>query len=434
MPNTVAGLKRVSFGSLDAVVLNLAIVSHAIEANSITNLRVAGDAGPGLRWRFAVRNDWKLLRDLINRALTSISVDEHREIRRKWIALEQSGFHIDRKFIIWGVVIFIGLLFIGVLIWNHSLRSVVTSRTAELSASEIRIRTVVDNVIEGIMTVDRHDMIRDVNAASLDLFKAETDDLIGRHIGELPVGSVRDGEVHPIVAFILSGEAHRSGQVAEFEGADYNDIRTPMEVGAREVQNAREHFFVVILCDISDRKHMEQLKSEFVSTVTHELHKPLTSIRGTLGLIIGGAVGDLPQKAQEMVAIADRNTQRLAELVSDILDMEKIDLGRMDINLKPLDLSNLVECSVQDNQAYAEQFNVELRFKGLVAVATVNADETRLTQVMANLLSNAVKFSPFGGQVDITVEGGDGRVKVSIIGRGAGIPEVFRARIFELFK
>ncbi len=365
--------------------------------------------------------------------MTSISVDEHREIRRKWIALEQSGFHIDRKFIIWGVVIFGGLLFIGVLIWNHSLRSVVTSRTAELSASESRIRTVVDNVIEGIMTVDRHGMIRDVNAASLDLFKAETDDLIGRHIGELAVGSGRDGEVHPLVAFILSGEAHRSGQVAEFEGVGYNGIRFPMEVGAREVQNAREHFFVVILRDISDRKHMEQLKSEFVSTVTHELRTPLTSIRGTLGLIMGGAVGDLPEKAQEMVAIADRNTQRLAELVNDILDMEKIDSGRMDINLKPLDLSKLVESSVQDNQVYAEQFNVELRFKGLAAGTTVNADETRLMQVMANLLSNAVKFSPPGGQVDIAVEEVDGRVKVSVIDRCAGIPEAFRARIFERF-
>ena len=80
-------------------------------------------------------------------------------------------------------------MFIGELIWNHSLRSVVTSRIVELSASESRIRTVVDNVIEGIMTVDRHSMIRDVNAASLDLFKAETNGFIGRHIGELAVAS-----------------------------------------------------------------------------------------------------------------------------------------------------------------------------------------------------------------------------------------------------
>jgi len=433
VPNATAGLKRVTFGSLDAVVLNLAIASHAIEANAITNLRVAGEAGSGLSWRFAVRNDWKPLRDLINRALKSISVDEHREIRRKWIALERAGFHIDRTFVVWGSVIFAGLLFVGVLIWNDSLRSVVNSRTAELSESENRIRTVVDNVIEGIMTVDRHGMIRDVNAASLELFKAETDDLIGSHIAELAVGSGQEGEVHPLVAFILSGEAHRSGQVAEFEGVDYSGVRFPMEVGAREVQNAREHFFVVILRDISERKHMEQLKSEFVSTVTHELRTPLTSIRGTLGLIMGGAVGELPEKAQEMVAIADRNTQRLAELVNDILDMEKIDSGRMEINLKPLDLSEMVESSVQDNQAYAAQFNVELRFRGLGSGATVNADETRLMQVMANLLSNAVKFSPPGGAVDITVEECEGRVKVAVIDRGAGIPEEFRARIFERF-
>ena len=333
VPDVISGLKRVSFGSLDAFIVNLAIASHTIEANSITNLRVAGDAGPVLRWRFAVRNDWPVLRDLIDKALGSITAEEHHAIRKKWIGLEQGGFRIDTTFVFWSVILFGGLLFVGVLFWNHSLRQVVESRTAALSENENRIRTVVDNVIEGILTIDQRGIIRSVNLACQKLFDSDVDDLIGQHVGILALRDGDKGESHPLVDYIFSGDAHQSGQLAEFEGVSHSGARFPMEVGAREVTTDHDRFFVVILRDISERKEMDRLKSEFVSTVSHELSTPLTSIRGTLGLVMGGAVGEIPEKAHELVAITERNTLRLLELVNDILDMEKIDSGRMDINL-----------------------------------------------------------------------------------------------------
>ena len=148
---------------------------------------------------------------------------------------------------------------------------------------------------------------------------------------------------------------------------------------------------------------------------------------------MGGAVGELPEKAREMIAIADRNTQRLADLVNDILDMEKIDSGRMEIVLKPLDLADLVRRSVEDNQSYAEQYNVEMMFEASAEQSMVKADETRMTQVLANLLFNAVKFSPPGGIVNIVVEDKGERIRVSVIDRGAGIPDEFRDRIFQRF-
>lgn len=433
VPDALAGLKRVSFGSLDAFIVNLAIASHTIEANSITNLRIAGDAGPVLRWRFAVRNDWPIFRDLIDKALGSVSGDEHHAIRRRWIALERGGFRVDRTMAVWAAVIFVGLLFIGVLLWNRSLRKIVETRTAALTESENRIRTVVDNVIEGIMTVDQRGMIRSVNYASQKLFNADAEDLVGQHIGELALRDEREGDVHPLVTFILSGEAHESGQFREFDGVGHNGIRFPMEVGARQVVTDHEVFYVVILRDISDRKEMDRMKSEFVSTVSHELRTPLTSIRGTLGLVMGGAVGELPDKVRDMVEIAERNTLRLAELVNDILDMEKIDSGRMEVVLRPLEIKQLVEQAIQDNAAYAEQFDVVLLLSHEAVSARVAADETRVMQVMANLLSNAVKFSPSGSQVKISIEDTEGGVKISVADRGVGIPNEFRARIFERF-
>lgn len=433
VPDAATGLKRVSFGSLDAFIVNLAIASHTIRAKSFTNLRVAGDAGPVLRWRFAVRDDWPILRDLIDKALGAVSAEEHQAIRQRWIAFESSGFRIDSTVVAWGIILFGGLLFVGVLIWNRSLRQVVETRTAALRENESRIQTVVDNVIEGIITVDQRGIIRSVNVATETLFGAEADDLVGQHIGVLALREGDDGESHPLVEYIFSGEAHASGQLAEFEGVSHSGVRFPMEVGAREVVTDRDRFFVVILRDISERKEMDRLKSEFVSTVSHELRTPLTSIRGTLGLVMGGAVGELPKSAHEMVAIAERNTLRLLELVNDILDMEKIDSGRMDMNLKPLDIHDLVERALQDNRAYAEQFGVEFVLTPESISAMVSGDDTRLIQVMSNLLSNAAKFSPQGSKVTISIEDLDTQVRVLVADQGQGIPEEFREQLFERF-
>ena len=295
------------------------------------------------------------------------------------------------------------------------------------------MRTVVENVIEGIMTIDHRGIIRSANSASEMLFDAGADDLVGHHIGELGLRDVSEAESHPLADYILSGEAHKSGQFAEFTGVGHTGVHFPMEVGARTVSTGDDPFYVVIFRDISDRKAMDRMKSEFVSTVSHELRTPLTSIRGTLGLIMGGAVGELPEKAHGMVEIAERNTLRLAELVNDILDMEKIDSGRLEIVLKPLDIASLVKQVVEDNQAYAEQFDVDVYLRDESITETVAADEFRLMQVMANLLSNAVKFSPAGSKVEISIEKTETGVKVAVADQGAGIPESFRERIFERF-
>jgi len=156
--------------------------------------------------------------------------------------LEQGGFRIDSTFVFWSVILFGGLLFVGVLFWNHSLRQVVESRTAALSESESRIRTVVEIVIEGIITIDQRGIIRSVNLACQKLFVADVDDLVGQHIGILALREGDEGESHPLVEYIFSGDAHQSGQLAEFEGVSHSGVRFPMEVGAREVTTGNDRF------------------------------------------------------------------------------------------------------------------------------------------------------------------------------------------------
>ena len=185
--------------------------------------------------------------------------------------------------------------------------------------------------------------------------------------------------------------------------------------------------------DISERKRIERMKNEFISTVSHELRTPLTSINGALGLIAGGALGELSTQARSMIDIAYKNSQRLGYLINDLLDMEKLVAGKMRFELHVQPLQALLEQALQDNRAYADQFKVRLRLIHGAGNAQVLVDGQRLQQVLANLLSNAAKFSPEGGEVELYAKPADGWVRVSVRDQGPGIPYEFRERVFDKF-
>ena len=185
--------------------------------------------------------------------------------------------------------------------------------------------------------------------------------------------------------------------------------------------------------DISERKRGERMKNEFISTVSHELRTPLTAISGALGLVVGGATGALPEPVQEMLKIAHNNSQRLGILINDLLDMEKLLAGKMRFELRAQPLQPLLEQAIENNLAYADRFQVQLRLNQGADGAQVRVDGQRLQQVLANLLSNAAKFSPEGGEVVVSAASDKGFVRVSVRDRGPGIPDDFRERIFQKF-
>jgi signal transduction histidine kinase len=175
------------------------------------------------------------------------------------------------------------------------------------------------------------------------------------------------------------------------------------------------------------------MKNEFISTVSHELRTPLTSISGALGLMTHSMLGSLPDKAQGIVSIAYKNSQRLAVLINDLLDMEKLLAGKMYFDSKTQLALPLVEQVVQENQAYADGYGVSLLLHDQAPGARVNVDAFRLQQVLNNFLSNAAKYSPRNGHVDINLQRRDGWLRVFVRDYGSGIPAEFRARIFQKF-
>lgn len=186
------------------------------------------------------------------------------------------------------------------------------------------------------------------------------------------------------------------------------------------------------ITDITQRKHLEQMKNEFVSTVSHELRTPLTSIAGSLGLINGEALGPVPNAMREMLSIAQSNSQRLRQLIDDLLDMDKLLAGKMNFIPQQLDIDSFLAECVTSHQGFARQHDVQLTYTG-GPVAQITADPMRLQQVLSNLLSNALKFSPAGSQVLLSAQELGGQIRILVVDQGPGVPAEFVDRLFEKF-
>jgi PAS domain S-box-containing protein len=185
--------------------------------------------------------------------------------------------------------------------------------------------------------------------------------------------------------------------------------------------------------DVTAQVEAERMKKEFTSTLSHELRTPLTSIIGSLQLINSGVMGKVEREIAELTEVAERNGQRLLDLINDILDIEKIESGKLALAPELIAVDELVREAMVLNKAFAERFKVRFEWRGDVPERKVFADRKRVQQVMTNLLSNAAKFSPEGSLVEITSEQAGANVRLAIHDRGTGIPEGFRGRIFGRF-
>lgn len=190
---------------------------------------------------------------------------------------------------------------------------------------------------------------------------------------------------------------------------------------------------ILVLRDIKQQKESDRMKSEFISTVSHELRTPLTSIYGALGLILSGAAGEISDNAKDLIDIANNNSSRLINLINDILDIEKIEAGKMKFNIDVLEIMSIVEQTIKDNDAYAQKYNVKYELIESLPEAKIKADKDRLIQVITNLLSNAAKFSSKDSSVKISVLRLDKSIRVTVTDKGPGIPEEFQSQIFQKF-
>ncbi|MDD5503027.1 MAG: transporter substrate-binding domain-containing protein [Candidatus Thermoplasmatota archaeon] len=180
-------------------------------------------------------------------------------------------------------------------------------------------------------------------------------------------------------------------------------------------------------------KRLSELKTRFVSTATHELRTPVVSIKGYTDLMISGRVGEIPQKPKEMLGVISRNTDRLLHLVEDLLDVQRIESGRLKMEIVPMDLREVLKQCQRELKPLMDDrhhtFNVQIPDHSL----QINGDFSRLNQVLSNMLMNSQKFAPEGGKVEVSVEEKPDSVRISVKDNGIGIRKEDIAKVFDLF-
>jgi PAS domain S-box-containing protein len=314
-------------------------------------------------------------------------------------------------------------------------RDINERKQAETALREQSLHTqaILDHMVDGLITIDERGVIDSVNPAAERIFGYASTEMLGQNVKMLAPNPHRDAHDSYLRNYQATGVARIIGIGREVEGQRKDGTLFPMELAISEITRHGRPMYVGMVRDITERKRADRMKSEFVSTVSHELRTPLTSISGALGLITGGALGEIPAQAREMIAIAHKNSQRLTHLINDLLDMEKIAAGKLHFDMRPQALRPLISQALEANRAYGAERRVALALNGEVPDVEVRVDSQRLMQVLSNLLSNAVKFSPDGGAVEVLVDCVAPTVCVSVRDHGSGVPKAFSDRIFQKF-
>jgi signal transduction histidine kinase len=182
-----------------------------------------------------------------------------------------------------------------------------------------------------------------------------------------------------------------------------------------------------------ERRRLEQMKQEFLAVISHELRTPLTSLQAVLTLLATGMYGQLNESGEQRVRSAQSSATRLIMLINDLLDMEKMEAGKLTMTYRDIDLAEVVVNSVESVRGFAEENDIELRVATEESVKVL-ADSDRLVQVMINLLSNAIKFSPRGTDVGIKVAENGEFTEIQVVDHGAGIPPGYEEKIFDKYE
>lgn len=299
-----------------------------------------------------------------------------------------------------------------------------------LKESELRTRSIIESMPVGLAIISELGKIELVNPQMETIFETDARHLVGLHVSELFPRS-DDFKPHNF----REGSYHRLlGKVREFTALRASGEIFPAELTFIIFNTAGGARLLVNILDVTERHAMEKLKREFVTTVSHELRTPLTAIRGSLTLLAVGALGPIADPAMKAIRIAERNALRLVNLINDLLDIEKLEAGKMDMVFEKAGLLSIIERSLETARPYAEQFEIKIELN-CPADFELSCDADRLVQVFINLLSNACKYSPSKESVRITCEKeGNDSIRISVADKGRGIPPDILPRIFERFQ
>ena len=322
----------------------------------------------------------------------------------------------------------------GVAMANAHLYQVLERERAQAESERQRLEALLDSLPEGVVVVDATGRVTDLNDMAHRLMGWE----LGRDINERPVEIQRpDGtpcaiDDIPIIRTLRDNVRVRGQHLVvihpqERRPRDIYISTTPLRDAEGRVTGA-----IGVYQDISALKNVERMKDDFFSMATHELRTPLTSITVSSGLL-AELLAQRGGRVAELATLVAENAQRMRTLVDDLLDLARLEHGRMVLHRRRFDLGDVVQHAADQVEPLAERKGQRLHLDVPPAPCYLNADSTRVEQVVLNLLANAVKYTPPEGTLGVTVAPQDAQIMVSVTDSGPGVPEDEREHIFDRF-
>ena len=293
-------------------------------------------------------------------------------------------------------------------------------------------KAIIESSVDTIITIDDKGKIEGFNKAAEELFGYGRNEVAGINIKMLMPEPYRRDHDQYINNYQKGQRTNLSNTRREVTGQRKNATTFPMELTITEIKLHKKIIYVGIISDITERKATEKLKQEFISTVSHELRTPLTSIKGSINLIQGLKDKVDQEQLDSLLDVTSRNVDRLAILINDLLDFEKLDSSGVKYNLHEVIVAKLINTVVENDTPLAQSANINIVIDDTSA-GEIYADLQRISQVLSNFISNAIKFSPAETDIHIGMEKSDGNVKIYVKDSGPGIEDEFQSKIFQRF-
>ena len=303
----------------------------------------------------------------------------------------------------------------------------------KLKDNQASIEAILKTATNPIITIDSRGIIQEANDATTRLLGYDRDQMIGKNVSMLMNMTDRKGHDQYLRNYHQTRKPQIIGIGREVEALRSDGISVPVHLAVSEINLSGKKLFTGIMTDLSEFRKIDKMKNEFVSTVSHELRTPLTSIKGSLGLLKASLLGELPDQVKSMITIAYNNADRLIRLINDILDIEKMEAGKLSFIFQKAYIAPLLERVIEANSAYADEYGAKIKLEPVDDNLRVRCDLDRIEQVLTNLLSNAAKFTPKDGSIHVSARERGDMIRVSVRDEGPGISKEFRKKIFGKF-
>lgn len=299
-------------------------------------------------------------------------------------------------------------------------------------AEQQKVQAIFSNIDDGILFINPDYRIMDANEQAVKIFRVKRDEMVGHHFLEIVHDDTLFGHLKHCIETrsvpAISDKDNVISSTLEDSKVYYQYFFTPLKSKRDELLGA-----MFLLRDITKLMELDQLKSEFVMIVSHELKTPLTSINMSIDLIRESLGDKLNPSESELLDIAKEDILRLRALIHDLLDLSKIEAGKIDLQFKGIEPADLMRSVAYHFKAQALEQDVSLEAVTAAKLPQVRADEEKLILVFSNLISNALRFVQSGGNIALKAEAAGKFVTFSVKDNGSGIPLAYQNKIFDRF-